>query len=1220
MKKKCSVIFGRTLLMMMFLCGCMDIFADVVTAWNFSTIVGNMVLEGDNTERSESAVASSYYYYYKLGSTTMLRAYSNSQAWGIVLNKGEAVNVEFNITTGGSYGLNVYCVPLSGNQLRQSLPDGNVTAANIEKCVTGLNIGSTQSFAFEVKCTSEYEGTKSYKVTKNGNQMASFSVDGGQFFLVSFLNGAGTQNHDYKLSYTITVKKVTPTPSAPDMVFASQGLYSDRITVAWGYLSDGNSARSYEVYRSTTKSGSKTYLGETQELSYDDRTAAYGTTYYYWIKGKNGSKTSGYSTWEADGWLGEPDYITVSFKANGGTGSMSSQTFAQGVSQKLSANAFTRSGYEFIGWATSSGGSVVYSDQQSISLSANKTLYAVWKVIDGAFDLAFGTPSSRSWKQGFFLNNTSNGVSVMRTFLEGEKIYRNSFFCNDGSESLTDDFETLHEILNADGSVRCSYSESETSIYNPNRGYIRENKEWVAGLENLPVGTYVYRYTIDVNNDIPESNESNNIFEYSFSIIDEYTVTFNANGGTGSMSSQTFTSGVSQKLSANAFTRSGYEFIGWATSSGGSVVYSDQQSISLSANKTLYAVWKVIDGAFDLVFANVASKNWKQGFFLNNTSNGVSVMHSFLLGETIYRNFSFINRGNEILRDEFHVLHEVLNSDGTVRHSYTQFSNYEYVQNYGYYWSNNRWESGLGNLPVGSYIYRCTIDYANVIPESNESNNVFEYSFSIIDASQEDLLLEALGIEKFAVTVGGDAKWFAQKDVTHDGVSAVQSGGISDGQTSWMEVVVKDVSSVSFWWKVSSESGWDKLHFYVDGIEVVDPISGQTDWIKVEYPLTTDSHTLKWAYTKDGSVSNGDDCGWVDKVVLTPAPSTDITVDVGGGNNVNVPVEWINSYADIVAAAGGDKTAALQRTAANGRKVWECYVLGLDPTDPSDDFRITRFWMDGNMPKFEFTHTTDGSGNSFLPYVKPLGKAQLSHKWWYVPEGGNPAFRFFTVEVVPPGCESSIVDEEDLGGVKLWEGGPYWAECNVGATKPEEYGYYFWWGDTVGYTNTGSGWISVKDGTSISFSYSGIAASTDCKDNAALLSAGYIDSTGNLARSHDAATAHLGSPWRMPTRAEFNALISNCTTTWMTKNGVYGRLFTGKGAYADKSIFLPAAGFGRDSYLNLAGSRGYYWSSTPDSGNSCSAWLLYVNSGYFYESSGCRCYGHSVRPVRDCAK
>ena len=209
-----------------------------------------------------------------------------------------------------------------------------------------------------------------------------------------------------------------------------------------------------------------------------------------------------------------------------------------------------------------------------------------------------------------------------------------------------------------------------------------------------------------------------------------------------------------------------------------------------------------------------------------------------------------------------------------------------------------------------------------------------------------------------------------------------------------------------------------------------------------------------------------------------------------------------------------------------------------------------------------------------------------------------------------------VTISEDLGGVQLWENGPYWAECNVGASKPEEYGYYFWWGDTVGYTNTGSGWISVKDGTSISFSPSGTAASTYDKDNSALLSAGYIDSIGNLVAAHDAATAHLGAPWRMPTDAEFSALIENCTTTWITTNGVKGRLVTGTGSYANRSIFLPAAGHGDGSSLSLTGSEGYYWSSTPTSGTSDDAWFLCFASGGFDRFYYDRCYGQSVRPVR----
>ena len=209
---------------------------------------------------------------------------------------------------------------------------------------------------------------------------------------------------------------------------------------------------------------------------------------------------------------------------------------------------------------------------------------------------------------------------------------------------------------------------------------------------------------------------------------------------------------------------------------------------------------------------------------------------------------------------------------------------------------------------------------------------------------------------------------------------------------------------------------------------------------------------------------------------------------------------------------------------------------------------------------------------------------------------------------------------EKLGGVQLWENGPYWAECNVGASKPEEYGYYFWWGDTVGYTNTGSGWISVKDGTSIVFKSSGTAASTYGKDNAALQSAGYIDSTGNLVAAHDAATAHFGAPWRMPTDAEISALVSNCTTTWITTNGVFGRLVTGKDSYANRSIFFPAAGNGSGSTHYDANSYGKYWSSTPDLGRSSSASYLIFDSSAISPDYASRYVGRSIRPVRGFAE
>jgi len=471
----------------------------------------------------------------------------------------------------------------------------------------------------------------------------------------------------------------------------------------------------------------------------------------------------------------------------------------------------------------------------------------------------------------------------------------------------------------------------------------------------------------------------------------------------------------------------------------------------------------------------------------------------------------------------------------------------------------------------------------------------------------------------------GDVNWFLEGD------GIWRSGKIENNQMCSMKMTLTNACNVSFAWKSSCEglvkgNPYDYRSFEIDGIQR-DFICGESNWQEKIYEVKGNGeHTLEWIFQKDEDGSEGEDCAWIRGITWV---YTDVTVDVGSGKSVVVPSSWIDSYADIVVAANGDKAAALQRTAANGRKVWECYVLGLDPTNPLDDFLIARFWMDGNMPKFEFNHTTDGSGNSFLSYVKPLGKSQLFDEWRHVPEGGNPAFRFFTVEVVPPGCESSIVDEDDLGGVQLWENGPYWAECNVGATNPEEYGYYFWWGDTVGYTRSGGTlgdngysavtWVS-STGKKMSESLFVLSlCPTYYKDNADLLSAGYIDSTGNLTPAHDAVTAHLGSPWRMPTCAEFDALENNCTTMWTTRNGVRGLLVTGKGDYADKSIFLPAAGYGVGSSLYYIGSSGGYWSSTPDLDFSGYAWYFNFGSGDF-QRKDIRCYGRSVRPVREIVK
>jgi len=158
-------------------------------------------------------------------------------------------------------------------------------------------------------------------------------------------------------------------------------------------------------------------------------------------------------------------------------------------------------------------------------------------------------------------------------------------------------------------------------------------------------------------------------------------------------------------------------------------------------------------------------------------------------------------------------------------------------------------------------------------------------------------------------------------------------------------------------------------------------------------------HTVRWVYVKDESDFEGEDCAWISGVTWKPV---NLIVDIGEGKSVVVPTEWIDKYDSVVTAAGGDKAVALQQTAANGRKVWECFMLGVDPTKADDDFKITRFWMENGVPKFEFSHSTDGAGNSFVPRIKAKGKARLTDAWSDVPDGDDALFRFFTVEVALP--------------------------------------------------------------------------------------------------------------------------------------------------------------------------------------------------------------------------
>lgn len=135
----------------------------------------------------------------------------------------------------------------------------------------------------------------------------------------------------------------------------------------------------------------------------------------------------------------------------------------------------------------------------------------------------------------------------------------------------------------------------------------------------------------------------------------------------------------------------------------------------------------------------------------------------------------------------------------------------------------------------------------------------------MLNALVEDF--ESGDFATFAWTFDGNANWFTTTAQTYSGNYASQSGDISDNQSSEMEVTFSglDADTISFWYKVSSESGWDYLHFYIDDVEQ-DKWAGEVDWTKAAFPTDSGTHTFRWAYIKDGSQSNGSDAGWVDLI------------------------------------------------------------------------------------------------------------------------------------------------------------------------------------------------------------------------------------------------------------------------------------------------------------------------------------------------------------------
>ena len=355
-------------------------------------------------------------------------------------------------------------------------------------------------------------------------------------------------------------------------------------------------------------------------------------------------------------WKKERKYI-ISFNANGGSGTMADQEFTFGELQALPKNAFSKSGSTFFGWSLTPNGMAQYIDGQSIIGIGNGidavVLYAVWTTslnttytytsnqtfvvpITGKYSIEMhgggggggggAQVSMSAWNDVGASGGTGGGSGATYTTIlnQGDSYALTIGKGGSGGSRDTDSgvqltveatggkggtggttkFGNLYSVEGGTGGTggyaMINDTGHTTKSRNGSSGTAKGNLAsgssggaTTGSYGNGGSGGYGGRYDVSSGSAGQNGAVIIKLIEYS-----PYTVVFNSNGGTGTMSDQSFNVDETKALSTNTLSKSGYTFLGWSTSADGDVVYADGESVTNIANSgesiTLYAVWEII--------------------------------------------------------------------------------------------------------------------------------------------------------------------------------------------------------------------------------------------------------------------------------------------------------------------------------------------------------------------------------------------------------------------------------------------------------------------------------------------------------------------------------------------------------------------------------------------------------------------------------------------------
>ena len=271
-------------------------------------------------------------------------------------------------------------------------------------------------------------------------------------------------------------------------------------------------------------------------------------------------------------------------------------------------------------------------------------------------------------------------------------------------------------------------------------------------------------------------------------------------------------------------------------------------------------------------------------------------------------------------------------------------------------------------------------------------------------------------------TTGGNTSWKADGTTKRD-VWSAKSGTILNSQETWVQTTLQGPARVSFYWKVSSESGYDFLKFRVNGSEVAS-VSGEADWTQVTYDIAAaGACTIQFAYTKDGSMSSGSDAGWVDSltvltgetsIVLTGLPGLPFVAGEGPvwTKDTTTTRDTVSLRSGVI---GHSSTSSFILPEVPGSQTVRWY--GKTSTESGGD--VLRFYVDDSeVTAVRMSGTKDWTQQSYA-----LAAGTHTLKWAYTKDGS-----------VVTGSDTVWVDSVSIGYPPVILAGPTGGSYSVGQT------------------------------------------------------------------------------------------------------------------------------------------------------------------------------------------